>query len=279
MPPDASALSRCLAVQSWDPDAGRWSRYFIVPASDPDCDDIASADECDPLAAKFHAGPCVTPDPTDSLDPPRCVLGKASCEDGRSVDQTCAAPAPTDVGPRICVPEGLCSACASIFGVGACVVAAILDGVAAHLECKLDRDEVTQGPCVGAAAPPVRLTTQASCLGIATAPLGQAPLPASLPPFTTSASIALGGADLTLRITQGLASGCTIELVWKSGALAPQQAWFMLLVKTASGISAIPLLVDVPGGGGSCPAALTPCELRNLEGDSVLRCLEGIGTV
>jgi len=103
--PNAPATAQsCLAIQ---PRSGPGT--FVVPETDPDCDGITGADECDPFWYKFVR----KPDGTEqacfaqhaSTEP--CIVGReTTCVDGQA-DQCTPG--------MFCVPSVACHDCTSVF--------------------------------------------------------------------------------------------------------------------------------------------------------------------
>ena len=90
------------------------ARDFVVPAEDPDCDDVvdsAAMPECNPaayLGTSMVAGARGRPECFTSSGGPACVLGAFGCKDNvPGTDSSCAP-----LGSRICVPDAFCSCAA-----------------------------------------------------------------------------------------------------------------------------------------------------------------------
>lgn len=104
----ATPPSSCVVAEHWE--GGAVTRSFVVPAQDPDCDDVVA--ECNPAAYLGSELPGTAPrpdcfaDPTQPLQP--CALGSRACSDG-SATRTGMCGAQRDA--TICVPDQFCIAC------------------------------------------------------------------------------------------------------------------------------------------------------------------------
>jgi hypothetical protein len=94
--------SACVVVEHWRTGVAV-ARDFVVPAEDPDCDDVAN--ECNP-AAYLGSAPAGTSGPACFVPATAgtCVLGSRGCRDDGGQPGICAAP-PQDT---TCVPSQFC---------------------------------------------------------------------------------------------------------------------------------------------------------------------------
>ena len=124
--------STCLAFERYD-DGGDVVRKFIVPADDPDCDSVTTAEKmgCERVAGAGTVGN--TPPEAATcvgtvLDAPgngACALGARSCDLDASM--SC-------VGGQLCVPRGVCDRCGdatSLAGAAKCLIADTSTGMVA----------------------------------------------------------------------------------------------------------------------------------------------------
>ena len=130
------------------------SRTFIVPKSDPDCDDFTDGNlECADLAWMSYAPPPleeVSCTLRDNKDPDRqfCMLGGPGCVDGQGT---------VSCGPSdYCIPSELCGQCDSAAGKAAvrqCLASALTGAAVDHTKTQLPgagRQESSSGcrtPC------------------------------------------------------------------------------------------------------------------------------------
>ncbi|MBS1119589.1 MAG: hypothetical protein H6Q90_1817 [Deltaproteobacteria bacterium] len=138
----------CVGVDDYHTSRGP---VFIVPESDPDCDEIAFQPECDPLGhlvAGFAADPgnptCVAPFPTVSDNQLQaCMFGGPACSENPAGQTACG---PTN----ICVPSAVCTQCSLNFNQQ-CAAAALRGPETTHLSCKfgveLDPNTMDYLPC------------------------------------------------------------------------------------------------------------------------------------
>jgi hypothetical protein len=207
------------------------SRVFVVPQSDRDCDDVQPMNECDPLAYRTMTA---TPDPADptcvapfvtSVGVQACQLGGPTCNEITNVRTKCDS-----VG--LCVPDALCSACASGF-TRECIATSFEAPNTTRLVCTLQVQDAGGGqfqPCTDPqkSTAPVDLDATAvlmqSCTGLPTfASLEMAPYGAFLP----EAIVPTGLTD-TIKLTpKNLSGKCKFDLVPEGnvdGALVPADA-------------------------------------------------------
>jgi hypothetical protein len=110
------------------------ARDFVVPADDPDCDDVvddAAMHECNPaayLGTSMVGGARGRPECFTSSGGPACVLGGFGCKDNVPGNDSSCAP----LGSRTCVPDAFCN-CATFDE--ACTRAQL--GTAARIECQV----------------------------------------------------------------------------------------------------------------------------------------------
>jgi len=200
--------SSCVVVEQWQD--GHASRDFVVPAEDPDCDDVAI--ECN--AAAFH-GASTGGDPTKSecfgrpLTADRCVIGSFACTDDGGPKGTCVGRTQNES----CVPSDFCT-CASITDVGC--LANLIDTVQStpRIECVVPSMANASGgidKCAGKDMATVTVPgfmPPASCVD-------QDPQIAALPMLTGfNGSAMFGGAEFDVS---SAVAPCSFMLTWKQG--------------------------------------------------------------
>src|SRR5262249_48189999 len=103
----ATPQSSCVVAEHWE--GGAATRSFVVPAQDPDCDDVV--DECNPAAYLGSEPPGTAPRPDCFAQQPQaCVLGSRGCSDTSPI-RTGMCGAQHDAAT--CVPDKFC-ACPSV---------------------------------------------------------------------------------------------------------------------------------------------------------------------
>lgn len=114
------------------------TRDFVVPAEDPDCDDIPMP-ECNPAAfdgTNMVGGARDRPDCFSSSGGPACTLGSFGCMDGvPGTNSTCSPP--ESQAPRTCLPQGFCGGGCNMFD-DACMRNQLATATPpARIECKV----------------------------------------------------------------------------------------------------------------------------------------------
>jgi len=135
--------SSCVVVEHWS--HGQAMRDFVVPAEDPDCDDV-SAPECNPAAyhgARASGGADGAPQCLATAAGQPCVLGNLGCRDGVPGYTGPCVPQ----GDQVCVPQLFCECT----GIDAACLQMKLDLGASvpHVDCDVpltDQLGVCPGP-------------------------------------------------------------------------------------------------------------------------------------
>ncbi len=122
----------CAGVDDYESSRGP---VFIVPESDPDCDEITQQPECDPLA---HLTPGFAPDPSDpkcaaqfpatSDGGNACMLGGPGCSEMPVARSQCAT-------TNVCVPSAMCSMCSGNSFDESCATMVFKSPATAHATC------------------------------------------------------------------------------------------------------------------------------------------------
>ena len=199
----AAPESSCVVVEHWD--QGQATRDFIVPAEDPDCDDVQKP-ECNPAAyhgAGIVGGAPIKPDcVVDSAQ--RCVLGNGCSDDAPGQVTSC-----TELPRELCVPSALCS-CTSL--AGDCIRDIVAnDPTVPKIECEVPTTEAL-GMCSGDNSATIDLTVVPEYSGRS---CGRQPLLASLQATGFSTSRNFAGAAFELS---GAGDECKFTVTWKSGS-------------------------------------------------------------
>jgi hypothetical protein len=95
------------------------TRDFVVPAEDPDCDDVPGVPtpECNPAAfdgTNMVGGARDRPDCFSSSGGPACTLGSFGCMDGVPTTNSTCSP-PQSQAQRTCIPQGFCATGCNMF--------------------------------------------------------------------------------------------------------------------------------------------------------------------
>jgi hypothetical protein len=267
---EPSANRACVLAEHWSGDTEP-RRDLVVPADDPDCDEVES--ECAPWThlamntpSSIDAADCAVSG-TLSTGSEVCLFGGTPCNEVSPVPV--AQCAPLDV--NYCTPKALCGECAGPWDP-ACASEVLSNGTAAsampYLACTFHVDE-SGTPCVDEAIVPavsasVLLGSPAvvTCKGIGvhdiTAPFG---------PFDSSVGTEPG----TLKLDGLTEDGCTVDVHWK-GTLTPEETTVIVLVDLEldnTNHLALPGVIHVATGCQTEPA----CEFVHPDqGDPMLEC-------
>ena len=217
----------CLLLESWDGTATP-IRKLVVPASDPDCDEVVT--ECEawtPFApfvpATIEKSDCVVTKPTAS-GISICVLGGPTCSESSQIAGERCAPLDVDY----CTPLNLCS-CAAPWQpecVRSQIYGGTLQGDMPYLDCGFSLDPATGELCSnGTSAQPFDASvvfppgTITKCQDI-----NVHPFTVPFGPFSRAAPLAQG----TFAI-QNFGEPCRAEVVWTG--TAPIDESFVMLVE------------------------------------------------
>ena len=188
--------SSCVVVEHWQ--GGQVTRDFVVPAEDPDCDDVKQ--ECNPMAwrASTPAG-FSRPDCFASGSDSTCLLASHACVDDGGRTGSCAPQR-----EQVCAPEKFCGCDIE----GPCMQSAIDSLMTPRIDCFLPGHPVSLGLAL---CPGMNTTT------IDLAPMVQArceqPLLGSLQLGGFSTSHSFGGATIELSSPS---PACSFGITWKS---------------------------------------------------------------
>jgi hypothetical protein len=219
--------SSCVFVEHWD--NGAVERDFVVPAEDPDCDDVAKP-ECNPAA--FHGdgivgGAPIKPDCVVD-DAERCVIGNGCNDDHPGEITECAA-----LPRELCVPSALCGSCSSL--AGDCIRDTIAgDPGIPRIVCEVPTTP-TLGMCAGENSAVIDLTTVPEYFGRG---CGRQPLLASLQATGFSTSRTIGGAVFELS---GAGDQCTFAVTWKTGSPRVSADHGFVVLETRNGAVLLPI--------------------------------------
>lgn len=199
--------SSCVAVEHWAHE--QVTRDFVVPADDPDCDDVPQARECNANAylGASPGGLAAKPD-CFGLGTTACVLGSRACtDDNGPISGTCAAQ--QNQAP-VCVPSQLCG-CETIEG-GCSLDKIVKIAEIPRVECTIPARGVLPAtdPCPGDNTATINLDSffppNSKC--------GKQPLLGSLQLAAYSTGLTVSGAVMELSSPEG---ACNFPITWKSG--------------------------------------------------------------
>lgn len=244
--------SSCVAVEHWV--QGKASRVFVVPASDPDCDDVVP--ECNPAA--YHGtsavggadGPpdCLATDPSGL-----CVLGSLGCVDGGPRTTACLPQ-----HRQACVPSQLCGCDLE----GSCTQGKI-DGVPAipRIVCSVPvAADLGVCPDLSGSVDLGSHYKAGSC--------GQ-PLLGSLQAAGFANNLSFNGAELEIA---SVGAPCTFAIKSKGGTrpVLPADDHGIVRLETASGALLVPLVLQFHAD--VCLTAQLTCAVMGDDLDSVWSC-------
>jgi len=246
--------SSCVVVEHWR--AGTPTRDFVVPADDPDCDDVAS--ECNPSA--YHGsepgGVASTPDCFTGGGVLACVLGSLGCrDDSGSVPGTCRAQQ-----DEVCVPSQFCG-CPDP-GPGqtfdtTCLRARIDSGGVSKIDCNVPAqlNGTDAELCQNKDHATIRLDSFYMGGKCRQPQLGAL----QLADFSTSHSF--GGAVMELSSPH---DPCNFDITWKQGSHTSQPSDIadhgMVEVPTSAGAVLVPIVFHF--SPGACDSDFT-CDVQN----------------
>jgi hypothetical protein len=214
---------------------------FVVPASDPDCDDIVP--ECNPAA--YHGTSAVggadgEPDCITNDTSGACVLGSFGCTDGGPKTGTCLPQ-----HRQVCVPSQFCGCDLA----GTCTQGKVDTAPAIpRIQC------VVPVAIDNSVCPDLSAEVD---LGIhyMTGNCGQQPLLGSLQAAGFGNNLAFGGAQMEV---ESVSAPCNIAIRTKGGtrALLPSDDDGVVRLDTSNGALLVPLLLQFrPGVCGTTPLA------------------------
>lgn len=227
MPP-----SSCVLVEHWV--HGQATRVFVVPASDPDCDDVVP--ECNPAA--YHGTSAVggadgEPDCITGDTSGACVLGSFGCVDGGAKTTTCLPQ-----HRQVCVPSQFCGCDLD----GTCTQGKVDTDVAIpRIQCVVPVAAIALTVCPGLSAE-VDLGSH-----YPTGDCGQQPLLGSLQAAGFGNSLAFNGAEMEVA---SVSAPCKIAIKTKGGTLPalPSDDHGVVKLDTSNGALLVPLLLQFRTG-------------------------------
>lgn len=254
--------SSCVVVEQWQ--RGDVTRDFVVPAEDPDCDDVAR--ECNPNAyhGESAAGMAVEPDCFAPAGPAVCLLGSRGCTDDTGPSTgTCAVQRNVT-----CVPAAFCACSALDDGCTAGVLDAPNSQIP-RIECRVPARLMPRGIelCAGTDRAMIDLERPfdgGRC---------EEPLLSSLALDGFATSHDFGGAIMELGSPQ---QDCRIPLTWKTGVRTPASSTDdhgVLQLRQRDSATALLLPIVLHFDLGLCgPADTFSCELAGDNNDPVWSC-------
>lgn len=257
----AAPESSCVVVEHWD--HGQATRDFIVPAEDPDCDDVAKP-ECNPAAyhgAGAVGGAPVKPDcVVDSAGV--CVVGNGCSDDAPGQITEC-----TELPRELCVPSALCG-CPGL--AGDCIRNKVEGdplGIP-HIACEVPTTPLL-GMCSGDNSAVIDLTLVPE---YQTRGCGRQPLLASLQATGFSTSRNFGGATFELS---GAGEQCRFTVSWKNGGprVANDLDLGFVVLETRVGAVLLPIAFKFLSMPGACTTGMN-CALVDATADSMWSCVQ-----
>jgi hypothetical protein len=244
--------SSCVVVEHWA--RGQATRVFVVPASDPDCDDVVP--ECNPAAYHGTSGTggsdgepdCLTTDTAGA-----CVLGSLGCVDGGPKTATCLPQ-----HRQVCVPAEFCGCDLA----GGCTQGKV-DGVPAipRIVCTVPVTATSVCPDLSAEVDLSSHYKTGNC--------GQQPQLGSLQAAGFGNTASVGGAQLEIATAS---APCKIALKTKGGTvpLLPADGHGAVKLDTSSGALLVPLVLHF--SDGLCAAAALTCMALGDDTNSLWSC-------
>jgi hypothetical protein len=229
-----SQTTACVAVEHWT--AGAVTRDFVVPAGDPDCDDVVR--ECNPSAYLGSEPPGASPVASCFADTAThaCMLGSPACTDQAGpLAGTCGA-----TRARICLPSQLCACEASgAYPHTECVQNALVPlSQVPHIECTVpaQHEPGRLDLCPGNSSVELRFGAHY--------PGGKCKQPqlAQLALADFDTKVSLHGATWELSSPS---DPCTVDLSWKDGTrTAPAvDDYGVIALPGERGISLVPFVL------------------------------------
>jgi hypothetical protein len=212
---------RCVGADDYTTSRGP---VFVLPESDPDCDNVRPDRECDPL--DHLATPTTDPDARPNcveavqiVDATVCMLGVFACDERPQATSSCGR---TD---DVCISSHVCAECIakapSDFGFCARKVLSFEDPTAtpAHFECPMEVEADKQGhfrPCAnGAGFPQLVAGASGAILQRSCTALQLASLESPFVEFEASVTLDTGnGNEITLGSTPLAGMRCDFSLDW-----------------------------------------------------------------
>jgi hypothetical protein len=244
--------SSCAVVEHWA--HGQATRVFVVPASDPDCDDVVP--ECNPAAYRGTSavgGADAEPDCLTTDAAGACVLGGLGCVDGGPKTMTCLPQ-----HRQVCVPAQFCGCDLE----GSCTQGKV-DGLPT-----IPRIVCTVPVEVNSVCPD--LSAEVDLGGhYPTGDCGQQPQLGSLQAAGFGNSISLGGAQLEIS---SVSAPCKLEIKTKGGTVAVLAADAHGAVKldTSNGALLVPLVVHF--ADAVCATAAVTCTALGDDNNTLWSC-------
>jgi hypothetical protein len=249
--------SSCLVVEHWKD--GVAARDFVVPADDPDCDEVVR--ECNPAAYHGESPPGASfPDCFTTSGSQGCVLASRGCTDDGGPDSGTCAPHRDPV----CVPASFCDNCPEL--EGPCTRTQIdLEGDLPRVVCNVPARRLVAGLelCPGMASAPLDLSSWVDDAACERAVIG------SLQLRDLDTSHDFGGAVIGLSSPS---PACSMQVIWKGGTRTVLDArdHGFIKVRFAERALLVPLLLEFTPG---CLGAFD-CRVEGIASDSLWSCAQ-----
>lgn len=252
----------CVAIEHWQ-DGMVVTRSFIVPASDPDCDDVV-APECAPsvFLGTANAGQAASADCLSSQGD-GCELGSHGCSDGDD-GRRGGECAPQQA--RTCVPDAFCG-CPAVDP--ACFENRLAGADMPRIDCHFPMDDKLS----------LCQNNASATIALGGPPMGGATCAQprigdlTLDRFATSAEF--GGATLTLSAPR---DPCNFAITWSAGTRTTSDPVSFGAIELAghSGALVLPLVVhfDQLSLGGCASALTSSCQIMAAPDDGVWACTQ-----
>jgi len=259
--------SRCMVAQTWT--GNGWHGTYIVPESDPDCDNEVV--ECDPYYFNLNQSGGICAGRGDTTGDGACRLGTTTCEDGTSETHTCNVRA---TPPTVCVPDGICEHCTGPYGLRQCVVDAVKRDLVARASCRFS-GAIDGAACgrgyVGSMG---YLYLPYPCQSIEVRSLGNV-----LAPSATKMVRVGETADFTIELDPGAAvNTCKVYVTFEAGFVPSGDSNTVILAVTPTSSNTttilVPLEIVFESFHVDCGQQQTPqqCEASPLEVDGSRAC-------
>jgi hypothetical protein len=255
--------SSCVVVERWQ-QGKLTSRDFVVPAEDPDCDDVKL--ECNPAAyhgASDASTPSGKPDCLSSANS-RCVLGSHGCTDDGGVRTGTCAPQVS----QVCVPQVLC-ACMSLDPT--CTDEQINNhdlNMIPRIECDVPTRLPASGVdlCMGKDTGAIDLSAQ-----FAGGECGHEPQIGSLQLGGFDTTSSFGGAVMALS---SAGKPCSFSVKWTTGTrtVAAPEDHGMVRIATGHGALLVPIVFHFKSLPTSCVDTPFACSVKGNPTDSLWSC-------
>lgn len=254
-----NASSSCMVVEHGT--SGMPDRIFVVPASDPDCDDVPAL-ECNPAAWHGTRLAGTSPTPDCFVSSSACVLGSRGCLDDEPQNKTsCAA----QVDQRVCVPSTFCDGTSCGRFDEPCLRILLASDALPHIDCDVPTLQTPALDLCPEHSATINLDTQfqgGQC--------DRQPTISSLSPTEPDTNANFGGAIMELESPHPT---CQFDIQWKSGTrslLAGSTDYGLIKLPAREGALLIPIVFRFYPG--TCGVQPFHCTIKGSLSDSLWSC-------